>query len=78
MPMTSEADDTGREKLLSAQRVAVFLDVPVQRVYELARLGLIPVVKLGRQRRFSPAALDAWVRAGGREAARDALRLYEG
>ncbi len=40
-------------KLLTAKEVSVILRVPVARVYELARIGLIPYVRLGsRQLRF--------------------------
>jgi excisionase family DNA binding protein len=36
-----------------------------QRVYELARLNWIPSVRLGRQVRFDPAALEEWAKRGG-------------
>lgn len=36
-----------------------------QRVYECARLGLIPSVRIGRQVRFDEDALREWVRRGG-------------
>jgi excisionase family DNA binding protein len=36
-----------------------------QRVYECARLGLIPSVKIGRQVRFDEDTLREWVRRGG-------------
>lgn len=35
------------------------------RVYEAARLGLIPCVRIGRQVRFDEDALREWVRRGG-------------
>jgi excisionase family DNA binding protein len=53
------------ERLLTAQQVAVFLQVPKARVYELAREGLIPTVHLGRQLRVSASALDDWIADGG-------------
>ena len=54
------------EKLLTAAHVAALLDVSLPRVYELARVGVIPSVRLGRQLRFDPRLLEEWVRDGGR------------
>ena len=53
------------ESLLTAQQVAVLLQVPKARVYGLVRLGLLPGVRVGRQVRFSPDALREWIAAGG-------------
>jgi excisionase family DNA binding protein len=53
-------------RLLKAEEVAPTLGVPTLRVYELARTGLLPCVRLGRQVRFAPAALEAFVASGGR------------
>jgi excisionase family DNA binding protein len=54
------------ENLLTAQQVAVLLQVPKARVYQLAREGLIPTVHLGRQVRVSAGALEKWIADGGR------------
>ncbi|HXG94459.1 MAG TPA: helix-turn-helix domain-containing protein [Blastocatellia bacterium] len=35
------------------------------RVYEAARLGLIPSVRIGRQVRFDEDSLRDWIRRGG-------------
>ncbi len=35
------------------------------RVYEAARLGLIPCVRIGRQVRFDEETIREWVKAGG-------------
>ena len=53
------------ESLLTAQQVAVLLQVPRARVYELVRLGLLPGIRVGRQVRLSPDALRQWIAAGG-------------
>ena len=53
------------ERLLTAQQVAVLLQVPKARVYELIRLGLLPGVRVGRQVRVSQDALGEWIAAGG-------------
>ena len=60
--------------LLTAEQVAVLLQVPKARVYELAREGLLPAVRLGRQIRVSASALDEWIADGGR-ALSDGARL---
>ena len=53
------------KEMLRAVEVAEWLDVRPYRVYELVRQGRIPVVRLGRQVRFSRNALEAWAAAGG-------------
>jgi excisionase family DNA binding protein len=53
-------------RLLTAQEVSDLLQVPVARVYELVRLNLLPVVKLGeRQVRFNEEKLREWIERGG-------------
>ena len=55
----------GRVGLQTVEDVARDFGVSKARMYELIRQGLIPVVRLGRQIRLSPDALDEWIRAGG-------------
>lgn len=52
-------------RLLTAKQTAELLQVTLSRVYELARIGLIPCVRMGRQIRFDEAALREWVAQGG-------------
>ncbi len=53
-------------RLIQAKRASEVLSVSLARLYELARLGVIPVVRLGpRQIRFDEDALAQWVRNGG-------------
>lgn len=53
-------------RLLTAKQVADAWQLPLARVYELARLNVIPTVRLkDRQVRFSADALQAFVRNGG-------------
>ena len=54
------------DKLLTIEEVAALLGVRRERGYELARLGVIPAVRLGRQVRVDRAALEQWIRCGGR------------
>jgi excisionase family DNA binding protein len=58
--------------LKDAQFVKDFLNLnSVHRVYEAARLGLIPCVRIGRQVRFDEAALREWIAKGGTPNERD-------
>jgi len=56
------------ERLLTAADVAELLAVPVSWVREATREGRLPHLALGRYRRYSRAAIDAWLTA-----ARDAF-----
>jgi excisionase family DNA binding protein len=49
------------ERLLTAKEVAELLAVPESWVREATREGRIPHVKLGRYRRYQPAAIEAWL-----------------
>lgn len=63
-------------RLLTAKETAQILKVTLPRVYELAREGLIPSVRMGRQIRFHEPKLIEWIEQGGstlqKEPARDA------
>lgn len=53
-------------RLIQAKRASEVLSISLARLYELARLGVIPVVRLGpRQIRFDEDALALWVSQGG-------------
>jgi excisionase family DNA binding protein len=52
-------------RLLTAKEVSVAWQIPLPRVYELARTGLIPCVRLGRQIRFDETTLRQWASRGG-------------
>lgn len=52
--------------LLRVRDVASALDVPLQRAYELVRVGTIPgVVRIGRQLRVNPTSLQKFIESGG-------------
>ena len=53
------------DRLLRADETAVILDVSLQRLYALAREGRIPSVRIGRQLRFDPNTIAAFINAGG-------------
>lgn len=51
--------------LKDAEFVEQFTGLSRQRVYEAARLGLIPCVRIGRQVKFDEDSLKEWARSGG-------------
>lgn len=53
------------EKLMNSNEVAKILFVSTERVYALAREGILPACRLGRQLRFSPSKIQAFIDAGG-------------
>lgn len=53
------------QKLLKVPELAAMLDVSEARARELTRCQLIPRVRVGRQLRFDPEAIEAWIAEGG-------------
>ncbi len=53
-------------KLLQIRSVAKILDVSEDRVYTLAREGILPHVRLGRQIRVDSQVLEEFIRGGGK------------
>jgi excisionase family DNA binding protein len=49
------------ERLLTAPEVAELLAVPVSWVREQTRAGRLPHLCLGRYRRYSQSAIEAWL-----------------
>lgn len=54
------------KRLLRIPAVARILDLPEQRIYELARQGILPHVRLGRQIRIDSEQLELFIKNGGR------------
>lgn len=53
-------------RLITAKQASEIMGVGVPRIYELARCGVIPSVRLGaKQIRFDEDELMAWARRGG-------------
>lgn len=53
------------KKLATIPEIADLLGVSTQRAYEMARRGLIPAVRMGRQVRVDMESLNEWIRNGG-------------
>lgn len=51
--------------LLTIEKVALRLGITEARGYELAREKILPVVRLGRQVRVDPDALENFIKNGG-------------
>jgi len=49
-------------KLLKPDEVAEFLGVQKSTIYQWTHKGFIPYVKLGRLVRFSPKAIEQWIK----------------
>jgi hypothetical protein len=52
--------------LWNDHQVAVAIGMSLKRVQELARVGLLPSFKVGRNWCFDPEAIRAWVKGSGR------------
>ena len=57
--------NTTLPRLLTARQVAEDTGLPLARVYELAREGAMPCVRLGRAMRFDAEELRSWLANGG-------------
>lgn len=71
-PMKREAGTTpgeshavGLRRCITAMEVSTQTGIPLPRIYQLAREGHLPVVRLGRAMRFDPEAVAQWLSAGG-------------
>lgn len=53
-------------RLLKVEDVASLFSLTEERVYTLAREGILPVVKIGRQLRFAETAINEFVAKGGK------------
>jgi len=51
--------------LWNDRQVAPALGMSIQRIQELARLGLLPGFKVGRNWQFDPEALRSWIKRNG-------------
>lgn len=54
------------ETLVTAVELSEVLGVSRARIYELAREGVLPVVRLGRTIRFSKQVVQAFIENGGK------------
>lgn len=65
-PTTNRLDGEPRGDVLTAEQVALILQVPPCTVADWARRGIIPSYKLGKFRRYSRSDVLAWIRSNRR------------
>jgi excisionase family DNA binding protein len=53
-------------KLLKVEDIAELFSLSEERVYTLARQGILPVIKIGRQLRFAETAINSFIENGGK------------
>lgn len=51
--------------LLTPKQVSEYLSLPVATIYEHARTGLLPSVRIGRSIRFKKEVLEVFIDEGG-------------
>ncbi|WP_027093230.1 MULTISPECIES: helix-turn-helix domain-containing protein [Cohnella] len=51
--------------LLTLPEVAKILGITKERAYAIARKGLLPTVRIGRQIRVDQEQLNSWIKSGG-------------
>lgn len=59
--------DGNHPKLIRPEEVAEILQLSKPRIYQLAEVGIIPSVKIGKSTRFLSEDVDAFIRANRRE-----------
>jgi excisionase family DNA binding protein len=57
------------EPLLSAEQVARWLGLTPNHVYDQAKHGKIPSIRIGRHRRFQRTVIESWLNTLGARAA---------
>ena len=57
--------DPRTSTLLRGEAVAELLNLPVTTIYEHARTGLLPCVRIGRAVRFKRSDLETFINSGG-------------
>ena len=62
---STPATSTTAAQLMTADELSRRWQVPKSQVYRLAREGSLPVVQLGRYKRFRAAAIEEFEREGG-------------
>ncbi len=55
-----------RNTLLNLRQVAEILSVSYERITSMARQNLLPIVRMGRQVRVDPEALEVYIAGGGK------------
>lgn len=66
---TLTVDSKQHEKLTTAEWVAEKLGIPLPSIYDYARRGVLPCVRVGKLVRFRPSDIESFIATGGKRAA---------
>jgi excisionase family DNA binding protein len=66
---TLTVDSKQHEKLTTAEWVSDKLDIPVPSIYDYARRGVLPCIRVGKLVRFRPSDIESFIATGGKRAA---------
>ena len=64
---TAMVDGKQHEKLTTAEWVAEKLDIPLPSIYDYARRGVLPCVRVGKLVRFRPSDIETFISNGGQK-----------
>jgi excisionase family DNA binding protein len=67
--MNSVVDSKYLENLTTAQWVSERMGIPIPSVYDYARRGILPCIRVGKLMRFRPSDIEAFISTGGKRAA---------
>jgi excisionase family DNA binding protein len=62
-----EGGEKNMKQLLTIKEVADLLNMSVDGTYALARQGIFPVIRIGRQLRVNPEQFKEWIDFGGKK-----------
>ena len=63
--------DKQADDVMTIDELAAYLKLSKSSLYQFARAGKVPGVKIGEQWRFQKIAIDEWMRSGAAPKARD-------
>jgi predicted DNA-binding transcriptional regulator AlpA len=61
--------DSKHEQLTNAEWVAQKMGIPEVSIYDYARRGILPCVRIGKLVRFRPSDIENFINTGGKRAA---------
>ena len=65
--MDTQVIDNKTEKLTTVEWVSKKLDIPVPSIYDYARRGLLPCIRIGKHVRFRPCDIERFITEGGKQ-----------
>jgi excisionase family DNA binding protein len=65
--MESATDGKKTDNLLMAKPVSEWLNLPLPSLYDYARRGLVPCVRIGKNLRFRRSDIEKFIEDGGKK-----------